>query len=179
MQPPVLLAQAGLPTETPYVVVANLPYNAGAAVLRHFLEADRPPRRLVVMLQREVAEAITAAPGSLSILGVATQVYAEAKRLFNVAPGAFQPPPKVTSTVIRLDVRPQPLVSPDERERFFRVLHAGFSAPRKQLRNALAQGLDCEPGDVVPAIEAAGLEPTVRPQDVSIDGWLRLARALG
>jgi 16S rRNA (adenine1518-N6/adenine1519-N6)-dimethyltransferase len=177
--PEALLTAAGAGPDVPYVVVANLPYNIGAAVLRHFLEASHPPRRLVVMLQREVANAITAAPGELGLLGVAIQVYAEPRRLFNVGARAFYPPPKVVSSVIRLDVRLQPLVEPSERDRFFRVVRAGFSAPRKQLRNSLAQGLQREPAAVLPAIEAAGIDPRRRPEDLSIDDWLRLARAFG
>ena len=179
LRPEALLAAAGLAPEAPYCVVANLPYNIGAAALRHFLEADHPPRFLVVMLQREVAAAIAAAPGKLSLLAVSVQVYGQPRRLFNVAAKAFYPPPKVTSSVLRLDVRLQPLVPAAERDRFFAVLRAGFSAPRKQLRNALAQGLRRPPAAVEGAIEAAGVRPTLRPQELGIDDWLRLARALG
>ena len=177
-QPEALLSEAGLAADAPYIVVANLPYNIGAAVLRHFLEAGQQPRYLVVMLQREVAENVVAAPGDLGLLGVSTQVYAEARRLFNVPPRAFYPPPKVTSTVIRLDVRETSLVAPSEREHFFRVLRAGFSAPRKQLRNTLAQGLSRAPADVLRAITSAGIDARLRPQDLSVDDWLRLVGAV-
>jgi 16S rRNA (adenine1518-N6/adenine1519-N6)-dimethyltransferase len=176
--PAALLRTVGLPESTPYIVVGNLPYNIGAAILRHFLEASPAPQRLIVMLQREVAASITAAPGDLGLLGVSVQVYAEARRLFNLSPRAFYPPPKVVSTVLHLDTRPEPLVPLSERERFFRVAHAGFSAPRKQLRNSLAQGLSLTPADVLPAIEAAGIDPHLRPEDLSIDGWLRLSRRI-
>ncbi len=160
--------------ETPYVVVGNLPYNVGTAIVRRFLESTRPPKRLVVMLQREVAASMTAPTGDMGLLGVSVQVYAQAKRLFNVPPRAFYPPPRVVSSVVRLDLREQPLVTIEERERFFRVVRAGFSAPRKQLRNTLAQGLDVPAADAAAMIEAAGLEPTLRPQQLSLDDWLRL-----
>jgi 16S rRNA (adenine1518-N6/adenine1519-N6)-dimethyltransferase len=176
MSPGDLLAAAGLAAETRYVVVANLPYNIGAAVLRHFLESEQQPRWLVVMLQREVGEAIVAQPGDLGLLGVSVQVYAQARRLFNVPARAFYPPPKVTSTVIRLDVRPEPLVSREERERFFTVVRAGFSAPRKQLRNSLANGLQRAASEVAKALDVAGLDGTQRPQELSIEEWLRLSR---
>lgn len=172
------LGQAGLDTETAYKVVGNLPYNIGAAVLRRFLESERPPASMVVMLQREVAESVVAAPGGLGLLGVSVQVYARAKRLFNVPPRAFYPPPKVTSSVIRLDVREQPLVTPGERERFFGVVRAGFSAPRKQLRNSLANGLRREAGEITAALESAGLDGSRRPQELAIEEWLRLAREI-
>ncbi|HEU0075975.1 MAG TPA: 16S rRNA (adenine(1518)-N(6)/adenine(1519)-N(6))-dimethyltransferase RsmA [Dehalococcoidia bacterium] len=173
--PGALLAEAGIAANAGYSVVGNLPYNAGAAILRHFLEADNPPRSIVAMLQREVADSIAGGPGKMSLLGVSVQVYARARKLFNVAPRAFYPPPRVTSSVIRLEALEQPLIAPDQREAFFRVVRAGFSAPRKQLRNTLAQGLGVPAAQVSAMIQAAGLEPTLRPQDVPLEGWLRLA----
>jgi len=162
----------------PYVVVANLPYNIGAAVLRHFLEAAQPPRRLVVMLQREVADSICAMPGDLSLLGVSVQVYAEPRRLFAVPARAFYPPPKVTSSVIRLDVREEPLVPLGERDAFFAIVRAGFSAPRKQLANSLAQGLRRPIVAVRDAIAAANVDPSLRPQSLQIEDWRRLTTIL-
>jgi 16S rRNA (adenine1518-N6/adenine1519-N6)-dimethyltransferase len=179
MKPEALLEAGGADENAPYSVVGNLPYNAGAAILRHFLEAQRPPRSIVAMLQREVADSIVAGAGKMSLLGVSVQVYASARKLFNVPPRAFYPPPRVTSGVVRLDILDEPMIAPSEREAFFRVVRAGFSAPRKQLRNTLAQGLGAAPREVTAAIEAAGLAPTLRPQDVPLEGWLQLAEALG
>ena len=178
LRPEALLTEAGLSEDTPYRVVGNLPYNAGAAIVRHFLEAAHQPRSLVVMLQREVADSMVAGPGRMSLLGVSVQVYARARKLFNVPPRAFYPPPKVTSSVVSLEVRDAPLVPLTERDAFFRVVRAGFSAPRKQLRNTLAQGLNAPPAEVAVAIAAAGLNPTLRPQDLAIDDWLVLTRRL-
>lgn len=177
--PEELLEAASLAPHSPYVLVGNLPYNAGTAIVRHFLGAEHPPQRLIVMLQREVAESMTAPVGEMGLLAVSVQVYAEAQRLFNVPPRAFYPPPKVTSTVLHLDVRSQPLVPRDEMERFFRVVRAGFSAPRKQLRNTLANGLSIAPQAAAGAIEAAGLDGSVRPALLSIDDWVRLSRVAG
>lgn len=164
------------PAMTPYALIGNLPYNIGAAILRHFLEADPQPRWLIVMLQREVAESVCAEPGDLGLLGVSVQIYAEARRLFTVPPRAFYPPPKVTSSVIRLDVRPEPLVPAEERDNFFAVVRAGFSAPRKQLPNTLAQGLKLPIAEVRELIEAADIGPTLRPQVLAIADWRRLAQ---
>ena len=171
-----LLEAAEVGPDKRYVVVGNLPYNVGTAIVRRFLEASRPPERLVVMLQREVAASMTAPAGETGLLGVSVQVYAQTKRLFNVPPRAFYPPPRVVSSVVRLDVRNEPLVPIEEREPFFRVVRAGFSAPRKQLRNTLAQGLGLPAADAAAMIEAAGLDPTLRPQQLSLDDWLRLSR---
>lgn len=104
------------------------------------------------------------------------QVYAAGRRLFDVAAGAFHPPPKVRSSVIRLDVLPEPLVPRTEIPRFFEVARAGFSAPRKQLRNSLAQGLGLSPDVARAAIVAVGLDPGLRPGALSVDDWLRLKR---
>ena len=177
--PEALLAAAGLGPEAPYVLAGNLPYNVGAAVLRHFLESDHPPRRLIAMLQREVAESICAAPGELGLLGVSVQAYARPRKLFNVSPGAFAPPPKVTSTVIELDVSEEPLVPRAERSAFFATVRAGFCAPRKQLRNTLTQGLLIPASKAETALSAAGIEPSLRPAMLSLEDWLRLTRALG
>src|SRR5690606_12678900 len=155
--------------EAEYIVVANLPYNVGTAIVRRFLEAEHPPRRLVVMLQREVAEGMAAPEGDMGLLGVSVQVYAHARKLFNVPPRAFYPPPRVTSSLARLDVRQRPRVEPSQREAFFRVVRAGFSAPRKQLRNTLAQGLGLPPARVSEIIEAAGLDPASRPQQLRVE----------
>ena len=176
VDPKGLLEAAEIPSDKGYVVVGNLPYNVGTAIVRRFLEASRPPTRLVVMLQREVAASMTAPAGETGLLGVSVQVYAKAKRLFNVPPRAFYPPPRVISSVVRLDLRDEALVPIEERERFFRVVRAGFSAPRKQLRNTLAQGLGLPAAAAAAMIEAAGLDPTLRPQQLSLDEWLRLSR---
>jgi 16S rRNA (adenine1518-N6/adenine1519-N6)-dimethyltransferase len=173
------ILQAGsIDVETPYVVAGNLPYNIGAAILRHFLEALHPPERMVVMLQREVARSICAAPGDMGLLGVATQAYAVPKLLFDVPPGAFAPPPKVTSSVIELTRRETPIVSPAERETFFTTVRAGFSAPRKQLRNTLANGLRVEASVAEAALTSAGIEASLRPALLSVEDWLRLSRAV-
>ena len=179
VEPAELLEAAGLTADAPYVLAGNLPYNVGTAIVRRFLEADHPPLRIVVMLQKEVAEGMTAPAGELGLLGVSVQIYAHARKLFNVPPWAFYPPPRVTSGVVRLDERETPLIAPAERERFFRVVRAGFNAPRKQLRNTLAQGLGMPPAEIAAAIRAEGLLPELRPQQLRVEDWLRLSRRLG
>jgi 16S rRNA (adenine1518-N6/adenine1519-N6)-dimethyltransferase len=177
-EPSEYLGEAGAAADTAYGVVGNLPYNAGAAIVRHFLESTRPPRQLVVMLQREVADSMACTDGRMSLLGVSVQVYATVRKLFNVPPRAFYPAPKVTSGVIRLDVRDEPLIEETQREAFFRVARAGFSAPRKQLKNTLAQGLGLTGAEAGEAIGGVGIDPSLRPQDVPLEGWLRLAQLL-
>ncbi|HYM15628.1 MAG TPA: 16S rRNA (adenine(1518)-N(6)/adenine(1519)-N(6))-dimethyltransferase RsmA [Dehalococcoidia bacterium] len=160
----------------PYAVVANLPYNIAAPVLRHFLEADVPPRRMVVMVQLEVAEAIVARPGQMGLLSVATQVYGDTRLVMTVPPGAFVPPPKVQSAVVRIDVLPRPRVDVPL-DAFFRVVRAGFGNPRKQLRNSLSFGLHVKQAVIDAVMRAAGVDATLRPQVLSLDEWAAITRA--
>ncbi len=158
----------------PYVMVGNLPYYIAAAVIRHFLEAPHRPRRIVAMMQKEVAENMAAAPGSMNLLGTCVQFYAEPRLLFSVPPQAFSPPPKVWSAVVELNVRPELPLAEAEREGFFTLLRAGFRAPRKQLHNALALGLGIEATASAELLASAGVEPSRRAQTVSLPEWLDL-----
>ena len=175
LSPAGLLEKAG--AGGPYAVVANLPYYIAAPVLRHFLEGDLPPTRLVVMLQREVAESISAGPGRMSLLGVSVQFYGRPRLLFGVPASAFFPPPKVRSAVLRIDVAEGPRVEVPNADSFFEVVRAGFSAPRKQLRNSLAQGLGAPPTEAESLLAAAGVDARRRPQELSLEEWASLCRA--
>jgi 16S rRNA (adenine1518-N6/adenine1519-N6)-dimethyltransferase len=163
---------------TPYLVVANLPYYITSPVLRHFLEATRPPERLVLMLQKEVAQRLLATPGQMSLLAVSVQFYAR-PRLVGYAPAsAFYPRPQVDSAIVRLDIYDQPPVPVDDVPRFFRVVAAGFSQPRKQLKNALAHALGLPLATVVEALTAAEIAPQQRAESLSLSDWARLAPRL-
>ncbi|MTW17331.1 16S rRNA (adenine(1518)-N(6)/adenine(1519)-N(6))-dimethyltransferase RsmA [Rhodoplanes serenus] len=161
----------------PVRVVANLPYNIATALLVGWLSIEPWPPwfdRLVLMFQREVAERIAAAPGTKSYgrLAVLAQWRCAPKLLFDIAPSAFVPPPKVTSTLVRLEPRPAPL--PCRLAALERVTAAAFGQRRKMLR----QSLKALAPDPLPLIAAAGLDPTGRAEDVTIDGFVALARAL-
>jgi 16S rRNA (adenine1518-N6/adenine1519-N6)-dimethyltransferase len=155
----------------PYVILGNLPYFIGSAIVRHFLTAAVRPRRLVVTLQAEVAARMAAEPGRMSYLSVETQLLAEAELLFIVPASAFHPPPKVQSAVLRLDVRDSPDVEVDDRDRFLEVVRAGFAAPRKRLRNSLAAGLRVGNDEASAILEAAGIDAARRPQELTLDDW--------
>lgn len=174
--PAALLAEAGM--SPPYLVVANLPYYIAAPVLRHFLESPARPQRMVVMLQKEVAESVTAGTGRMTLLGVSVQLYGEPRLLFTVPPSAFYPRPKVTSAVARIDVAAGLRADVDDVQRFFRAVRAGFSAPRKQLRNALALGLGLDPIGAASLLALAGIDPRLRAQQLSLEQWAALARTL-
>ena len=169
LSPEELVARAQ--ASPPYVVVANLPYYIASAVVRHFLEAAQSPQRMIVTVQAEVAQGMAALPGRMSLLSVSVQLYAQPKILFYVPPRAFHPPPKVRSAVLHLQVRPQPALAVDDREAFFRLVRAGFAAPRKQLRNALALGLRTDTASALSLLAAAGIEPSRRAQTLSLEEW--------
>ena len=174
-EPAALLAKAG--AEPPYVVVGNLPYNVAQPILRRFLEARPAPQRLIVMVQAEVAESIVAKPGDMSLLGVSVQLYGEARLLFRVPAASFYPPPKVQSAVVRIDVSPKPRADVEDVEAFFRVVKAGFGTKRKQLRNALANGLGIDAALAAQLLSAAGIDARRRAQELSLEEWASLSRA--
>ena len=160
-----------VPADVPYKLVANLPYYAASPIIRRFLEADHKPKLMVVMVQREVAKSMCAEPGKMSILSVATQLYGSPRVVMSVPPRAFRPSPKVTSAVVRIDVYDSPCLDIDSEERFFDLVRAGFSAPRKQVHNCLQQGLDISREQAEALLEAARVDPRRRPQTLSLDEW--------
>ena len=161
----------------PYAVVANLPYYAASPILRRFLEASHPPERLVVLLQREVAESAVAAPGAMSLFSVAVQVYAAARIVGHVKPGSFTPPPKVDSSIVRLDPYPKPRgFDPGKADAFFEIVRAGFGTRRKQI--ALTHGLGEGRVHILAALDAAGVDPKRRAETLTIDEWGSLYRAV-
>ena len=162
----------------PYLVVANLPYYITSPVLRHFLEASRPPERLVLMIQKEVAQRILATPGHLNLLAVSVQFYARPRLVGHVPAAAFYPRPQVDSAIVRLDVYHQPPVPVDDVPQFFLVVAACFGQRRKQLKNALAHGLWLPVAIATEALAAAGIAPQQRAESLSLDDWARLAPRL-
>jgi len=162
--------------QTPYKVVANLPYYAANPILRRFLEADLKPASMVVMLQEEVAQTILARPGEMGLLSIATQFYATGRLICQVPSHAFRPPPKVSSSVVRLEIQPAPAVNVRDADAFFRLVRAGFSAPRKQLRNSLSHGLGLAGPATAPLLESAGIDGSRRPETLTIEEWSRIYR---
>lgn len=161
----------------PYKLLGNLPYYAAMPILRAFLESDCPPSRAAILVQREVAERICAKPGAMSLASLAVQLYGEARIVRIARPGSFNPPPKVTSAVVAITARAAPPEGVDDARRFFEMARAGFSAPRKQLRNALAAGLGVPTVEAEALLAAAGVEASRRAQTLSVEEWASLHRA--
>ena len=164
-----------VPCGRPYKLVGNLPYYAANPILRHFLEeVGHRPSRMVVMVQKEVAASMVGAGGRMSLLGVGIQLYAVPRIVCDVPPSAFRPSPKVSSTIVRLDPHPDRPMGAQEASDFFRVVRAGFSAPRKQLRNSLGMGLGIPSAESQRLLEAASLDPRRRPGSLSLEEWKSL-----
>lgn len=165
-----------LPAAEPYTVVANLPYSVGTAITRRLLESEQKPERLALMVQREVAERMVAAPPDMSLLSISVQVYAAASIAFIVPPTVFVPRPKVESAVVILEPYSVPVIAPRDRERFFQIVSAGFQQRRKQLANSLAKALELPKAEVLAWLIDAGVDPTRRPETLAVDDWVELYR---
>ncbi|MDX1520855.1 MAG: 16S rRNA (adenine(1518)-N(6)/adenine(1519)-N(6))-dimethyltransferase RsmA [Anaerolineae bacterium] len=172
------LLPGALPDRRHFKVVANLPYYITSAVIRHLLEADPQPARLVLMVQKEVAQRIVARPGQMSLLAVSVQFYGRPSLVHTVPAGAFFPPPKVDSAVVRIDTFEQPPVAVTDINFFFRVVKAGFSQKRKQLKNSVSGGLAAPAAVINAALNQANIDPTRRAESLSLPEWGRLVEML-
>jgi 16S rRNA (adenine1518-N6/adenine1519-N6)-dimethyltransferase len=157
-----------------YKVVANLPYYITSPVLRHFLEASVKPRLMVVMAQKEVAEAIVARPGRMNLLAVSVQFYGRPEIVSYVPSQCFYPAPEVDSAILRINVYPQPAVDVKDTDVFFKLVRAGFTASRKQLANSLSQGLGLPKADALPLLDKAGIIYKRRAETLSLEEWQQL-----
>lgn len=157
-----------------YLVVANIPYYITSALLRHLLEAQFKPSRVVLTVQREVAERICAAPGDLSLLALSVQVYGQPQVKAHIPAGSFYPPPQVDSAVVRVDLYQEPLVPTSWLNDFFRLAKAGYSQKRKTLRNALAGGLAMPSQQVNELLVGAQIDPQRRAETLTIPEWKAL-----
>ena len=160
-----------------YLVVANIPYYITSALFRHLLEANKKPDRLVLTVQREVAERICAVPGDMSLLALSVQVYGQPKVVASIPAGAFYPPPKVDSAVVRVELYSEPQIPASELPAFFRLVKAGFSQKRKTLRNALSGGMREETSLTAQILQAAGIDPMRRAETLSLEEWGNLVAA--
>ena len=154
-------------------IIANLPYNVGTALLISWLDQLACIESMTLMFQKEVADRLTASPGSKAYgrLSVLVPWLCRTERLINLPAKAFVPPPRVASSIVGLTPREQPL-APADKPTLERVLAAAFGQRRKMLRTSLKSLIQ----DPIPILEAAGIEGTARAEDIDVDGFCRLAR---
>jgi 16S rRNA (adenine1518-N6/adenine1519-N6)-dimethyltransferase len=171
LDPSALMSDAGQPT---YLVVANIPYYITSALMRHLLETSFPPQSLVLTVQREVAERICAGAGEMSLLALSVQVYGRPQIVARIPAGAFYPPPKIDSAVIRVGLYASPVIPAPQLPAFFRLAKAGFSQKRKTLRNALSGGMRWSTTQASELLNATGIDPMRRAETLSLEEWKRL-----
>lgn len=157
-----------------YLVIANIPYYITSAIIRHLLESEKKPKRLVLTIQKEVAQRICAQPGDLSLLALSVQVYGHPTIVAKIPAGAFYPPPNVDSAVIRVDLFEEPVIPSDQLETFFKLAKAGFGQKRKMIRKSLAAGLNWNADQMEELLIKSDLDPTRRAETLSIPEWKRL-----
>ena len=166
----------------PVAVCANLPYYITSPILMRLLEEKLPIENITVMVQKEAAQRLCAAPGTrdAGAISYAVAYYAEPKLLFTVQPGSFYPAPKVTSAVIRLNVRKTPAVEVPggDENAFFSLIRAAFSQRRKTAANAISNGLQLPKATVLSALEAAHLDHRSRPEQLTLQDYCTLQAAL-
>lgn len=159
-----------------YKVVANLPYYIASPVIRLFLEAKNRPQKMILMVQKEVAQRIVAKPPKMSVLAISVQFYAqpEPKIIAYVSKEAFWPKPKVDSAIIQIiptPLKPDPQIT----QEFFKTVKAGFAAPRKQLANNLAKNLNIDRQKIENILLQCGLDPKQRAETLAVDNWEKLS----
>jgi 16S rRNA (adenine1518-N6/adenine1519-N6)-dimethyltransferase len=154
-----------------YLVAANIPYYITSAIMRHLLESDPTPRRIVLTIQKEVAERVCATPGDLSLLALSAQVYGKPSIAAVIPASAFHPAPKVDSAILRVDIYPEPLIPRETLPTFFKLTKAGFSQKRKTLRNSLSSGLHIKPQEAEALLKSANIDPMRRAETLSIEEW--------
>jgi len=157
-----------------FMVIANIPYYITSAIIRHLMENLPRPKRVVLTIQKEVAQRICAEPGDMSLLALSVQVFGEPAIAFEIPSNAFFPEPNVDSAVIKLDAYPEPVIPSERLDFFFRLAKAGFSQRRKTLRNSLSGGLSISPIDAENLLKSSGIDPKRRAETLSLSEWTLL-----
>jgi len=160
-----------------YKVAANVPYYITGAILRHILSAVQKPSLMVLTVQKEVAQRITAVPPHMSLLSVSVQYYGQVQNLFAIKAGAFWPRPEVDSVVVRIDIPPRSTAELAQEQAFFRIVRVGFSQKRKQLQKNLRQ-MGLEKAKIAMALNKAGVDGSRRAETLSIKEWQSLCSTL-
>jgi 16S rRNA (adenine1518-N6/adenine1519-N6)-dimethyltransferase len=162
----------------PFLVVANVPYYITTAIIQYLLEQKRRPKRIVMTMQYEVAQRICSQPGDMSLLAVSVQYYGKPQIVGRLNPAVFWPRPGVDSAILRIDTYDQPIVAAPSDRAFFRVVKAGFSQKRKQLRNSLSGALSVKSDIAEQYLQAAQIDSTRRAETLNLEEWSRLSFAV-
>jgi 16S rRNA (adenine1518-N6/adenine1519-N6)-dimethyltransferase len=155
-------------------IVANIPFYITSRFLRYILEQKIRPRLLVLLIQKEVAERITAVPGQHSLLSLSVQFYGEPSLVADVSRKSFYPAPDVDSSILKIEIFEKPRLEVDDTAGLFRLIRIGFSSRRKQLHNNLAAGLRMSSEEAKRILFEGGIDPMRRAQSLSLEEWRKL-----
>lgn len=161
-----------------YKVVANIPYYVTGKIIQYFVQADRKPQSLTLLMQKEVAQNLTAGPGKLNLLAISVQLYANVEFLEVVPAHKFYPAPKVDSAVVKIVIPTKPKFEIADQKKLFRLLRACFVGKRKQIHNTLTSNLQLDKEQVLKILSSLKIDPTARPQQLSLKQWLELAEKI-
>ena len=161
-----------------YKFMGNLPYYAASPLIRKVLTSEKKPSEIIIMLQLEVAQRMVAQPVKMSLLSVFTQMFGNPTIIAKVKPTSFYPRPKVFSAIVRIEVFQKPLISQKQQLSFFNFLKIGFNTPRKQLHNALRNGLNSSSNDIKLILNKCGISYTQRPASLNLNNWYSLYKIL-
>ena len=160
-----------------YVVVANIPYYISSAIIRHLMQAQSRPKRVVLTVQKEVAERVLARDGKMSLLSLSVQIYGQVSMAGVIPAGSFLPAPEVDSAVLKIELYPEPQVPFEQQDAFFKLAHAGFGQKRKTLRNSLSAGMALAGAEVETLLRNNGIDPQRRAETLTILEWKNLTEA--
>ena len=161
----------------PYKVIANIPYYITGAIIEQFLSTTRQPERMVLLMQREVAERIVARDGKQSILSIAVAAYGTPRIIDRVPRGAFNPPPSVESAILSIDSIHRAFFTDCDEHLFFAVLKSIFGKKRKQIGKSFGEYLD-DKSIAHTILARAGIDPTTRPEDIALNTWKLLVQKI-
>jgi 16S rRNA (adenine1518-N6/adenine1519-N6)-dimethyltransferase len=162
-----------------YKVVANIPYYITSPILHLFIHQGPRPGLMVIMMQEEVAQDVTALPGKMTFLSVSMQIFSRPEIVCRVPAGSFYPPPRVDSAVVKFNMLPGPAIVVENMDDFLQFVHSGFAAPRKQMHNSLAIGLKKEPVEADELLKQARIDSQRRPGTLELAEWRDLYCVVG
>jgi 16S rRNA (adenine1518-N6/adenine1519-N6)-dimethyltransferase len=168
------LDPAGLGLEAGYVAAANIPYYITSALIRHLLEAPVKPARLALTVQKEVAARLCATPDDMNLLALSVQVYGAPRTVASIPSEAFYPQPEIDSSIVRVDLFPEPVIPAAKLDTFFRLARGAFGQKRKMLRNSLSSSLNRPAAEVSTLLESAGIDPMRRAETLYLAEWRAL-----
>jgi 16S rRNA (adenine1518-N6/adenine1519-N6)-dimethyltransferase len=162
--------------EDGYRVVANIPYYITSSLIRHLLEAKCKPDRLILTVQKEVANRLCSTPDEMNLLALSVQVYGNPKIVGDIPSGSFFPPPDVDSSIVRIDIHASPVIPYSQLETFFKMAKAAFSQKRKMVRNSLAAGMHWKVEQTVDLLNKAGIDSHRRAETIDLVEWRTLVK---